>query len=119
MRAPNFSSAGAFGSAAGGFDVVNPPRFGFGKIALFEAAVPAVVLCVVTLFKLDMNGSPVTGASVPCSLTVYLFDSSSLLLAVICSPSPVDHVYEPPKPKVPASETIVFSVVTPTPNGEI
>ncbi len=58
-------------------------------MALLDAVVPTVVLCVVTLFNVAMNWSPVTGASAPCSFTVYLFDSSSLLLDVVCRPSPL------------------------------
>ena len=55
MRAPNFSSVGALGSADGGLDVVKPPRFGFGRIATFDAGLPTVVLGTETLFKLAMN----------------------------------------------------------------
>ena len=52
MRWPNFSSVGAvLGSAPGGLEVVKPPRFGLGRIAVFDAGLPAVVLGVVSVFS--------------------------------------------------------------------
>jgi hypothetical protein len=87
MQEPNFSSVGAvLCNWPGGMEVVKPPRFGFGRIAVFELGLLAVVLGVVGVFRLAINRSLVTGSMVPSILTEYLFDSSSLLLA-LCSPT--------------------------------
>ena len=84
MREPNFSSAGiVFGSRPGGLDVVKPPRFGLGRMAVLELGLPTVVLGEVRVFRLPINRSLVNGDREPCILTVYLFDSSRLLVACL------------------------------------
>jgi hypothetical protein len=58
MRWPNFSSVGAvLGSAAGGFEVVKPPRLGLGRMAVLELGLPAVMLGVVSVLSALMNWS--------------------------------------------------------------
>ena len=85
MRCPKRSSVTAvLGSAPGGFEVVKPPSCGLGRIGVFDADVPTVALGTLSEFRLAMKRSPVYGAIVPSSRTVYLLPSSSFSVAVFC-----------------------------------
>src|SRR5271169_5884775 len=107
MREPNFSSGwGPRGSWPGGFEVVKPPTFGLGRMAVRALGFPGVLFGVTCAFRLAIKVSPVIAVGVPCILTVNLCDSSSFSVEYCDDMFPLPEVQETVDPSCNCSSRV-------------